>query len=46
LKFPEQNGRERSYRGYLTGVSGDDAPSELTDGQRRVSFIEIRDSES
>jgi hypothetical protein len=46
LKFPEQDGEERSYRGYLTGVSGDDAPSELTDGQRRVSFIEIRDSES
>jgi tripartite motif-containing protein 71 len=46
LKFPEQDGEERTFRGYLTGVSGDDAPSQFTDGQRRVSFIEIRDSES
>jgi hypothetical protein len=46
LKFPEQDGEERTFRGYLTGVSGDDAPSGHTDGQRRVSFIEIRDSES
>jgi hypothetical protein len=45
LRFPDQDGVERSYRGYLTGLSGDDAPSELTDGQRRVSFIQLADSE-
>jgi DNA-binding beta-propeller fold protein YncE len=45
LRFPDQDGEERSYRGYLTALHGDDAPSELTDGQRRCSFIQLADSE-
>ena len=45
LRFPDQEGVERSYRGYLTGLAGDDAPSEHFDGQRRVHFIQLADSE-
>lgn len=46
LKFLEQDGEERSYRGYLTALSGDDAPSQHQDGQRAVHFIELLAEES
>ena len=45
LRFTDQNGQERKYRGYLTAVTGDDDPSAQVSGQRNVNFIEIRDNE-
>jgi DNA-binding beta-propeller fold protein YncE len=45
LRFPDQDGNEREFRGYLTAISGDDAPSTHQDGQRKVNFIQISDSE-
>lgn len=45
LRFPDQDGQEQSYRGYLTAISGDDAPAQHQDGQRAVNFIQIADGE-
>jgi hypothetical protein len=40
-----REGVERTYRGYLIGLTGDDTPSEHIDGQRRFHVIQITDSE-